>query len=60
MDPQIILDIMSEAFKVGLMLSLPILISALFVGVIVSVFQAVTSIQEQSMVFVPKIIARPS
>ena len=57
MSPQLLLDIMQESFKVGLMLSLPIMLSALIVGVIVSVIQAITSVQEQTMVFVPKIVA---
>lgn len=57
MNPQTLLDIMQESFKVGLMLSLPIMLSALTVGVAISVLQAVTSVQEQTMVFVPKIIS---
>lgn len=57
MNPQAVLDIMLESFKTGLYLSLPIMLSALTVGVMVSVLQAITSVQEQTMVFVPKIIA---
>lgn len=57
MSPQSVLDIMLESFKTGLFLSLPIMLSALTVGVCVSVLQAITSVQEQTMVFVPKIIA---
>ena len=53
----VVLDIMLESFTVGLFLALPIMLSALFVGLIVSVFQAITSIQEQTLVFIPKIIA---
>ena len=57
MKPQVVLDIMREGFQVGLYLSLPIMLSALTVGLIVSFIQAITSVQEQTMVFVPKIIA---
>ena len=57
MDPQIVIDIMQDAFKTALYLALPSMLSALLVGVAVSVFQAVTSIQEQTLVFVPKILA---
>ena len=57
MEPQVVLDIMREGFKVGLYLALPIMLSALVVGVVVSVIQAITSVQEQTMAFVPKIIA---
>ena len=56
MDPQQVLDIMGEGLKVGLMLALPIMLSALIVGVLVSLLQAITSVQEQTMVFVPKIV----
>jgi len=40
-----------------LMLSLPMLVVALTVGVMISLFQAVTQIQEMTLTFVPKIIA---
>jgi flagellar biosynthetic protein FliQ len=40
-----------------LMLASPLLLSALVVGLVVAVFQATTSIQEQTLTFVPKIIA---
>jgi len=40
-----------------LMLSAPILLISLLVGLVVSIFQATTSIQEQTLTFVPKIIA---
>ena len=40
-----------------LLLSLPMLAVALFVGVLISLFQAVTQIQEMTLTFVPKIIA---
>lgn len=41
---------------VGLMISMPILAIALFTGLIVSVFQAVTQIQEMTLTFLPKLI----
>jgi flagellar biosynthetic protein FliQ len=40
-----------------LMLAAPLLLSALLVGLIVAIFQATTSIQEQTLTFVPKVIA---
>ena len=57
MDPQAFIDFMQRAFYVGLMLSSPILGAALSVGIGVSIFQTVTSIQEQTLVFVPKMLA---
>jgi flagellar biosynthetic protein FliQ len=40
-----------------LLLSAPVLLVAMVVGLIVSIFQATTSIQEQTLTFVPKIVA---
>jgi flagellar biosynthetic protein FliQ len=39
------------------MLAAPLLISALVVGLLVAIFQATTSIQEQTLTFVPKVLA---
>jgi flagellar biosynthesis protein FliQ len=55
--PELVMDIMQEGLKTALCLSLPPLGLALIVGLCVSMFQAVTSIQEQTMVFIPKILA---
>jgi len=57
METQVVIDIMQESFKISLFLAMPPLLAGLVVGVIVSVFQSVTSIQEQTLVFVPKMIA---
>jgi flagellar biosynthetic protein FliQ len=50
------IDIFSEAIKTILMLSSPMLLSALFVGLIVAIFQATTQIQEATLAFVPKMM----
>ena len=50
-----ILDISRNAFKVCFLLSAPILLSGLLVGVAVNVFQAVTQISEATLSLVPKI-----
>lgn len=57
MSPQTVLDMMQEAFLIALQLSLPVLVTTLVVGVSISIIQSITSLQEQTMVFVPKIIA---
>lgn len=57
MSQQLVIDLLQEAFKVGLMLSLPMMLVTLSVGVGVSIFQSITSIQEQTLSFVPKIVA---
>ena len=50
-------EIATNATWMILMLSLPSLSAAMIVGVAISLFQAVTQIQEQTLTFVPKIIA---
>jgi flagellar biosynthesis protein FliQ len=50
-------DIVREALSVMLLLSLPILGAGLAIGLAISIFQAVTQIQEQTLSFVPKIVA---
>jgi len=51
------LDIVRAALLEALILSAPILGVGLLVGLLISLFQAVTQIQEQTLTFVPKIIA---
>jgi len=51
------LDAVRNAFMLMLLVAAPILIVGLAVGLVVSVLQAVTQIQEQTLVFVPKILA---
>jgi flagellar biosynthetic protein FliQ len=55
MDPSI--DAIRMALLYSLMLATPILMAGLVVGLIVSLIQAVTQVQEQTLSFVPKIIA---
>ena len=50
-------DIARIALLQALIIALPILGAGLIVGLIISLFQAVTQIQEQTLTFVPKIIA---
>lgn len=57
MDEQIILDFAREAIFTVILAGGPLLMIALVVGLLVSVFQTVTSIQEQTLAFVPKILA---
>ena len=52
-----VLDVAIEAIYTIIICSAPMLIISLVVGLIVSIFQTVTSIQEQTLTFVPKIIA---
>jgi flagellar biosynthetic protein FliQ len=52
-----VLDIAREGIWVMIMIGAPILIVGLLVGVVIALFQALTQIQEQTLVFVPKILA---
>jgi flagellar biosynthetic protein FliQ len=52
-----VVGIMAETVKVTLLVSAPVLIVGLVVGLIISLFQAVTQVQEMTLVFVPKIVA---
>jgi len=57
MDIATVSGIMSEATKIALYISAPILIAGLVAGLVVSIFQATTQIQELTLSFIPKIIA---
>ena len=51
-----LVDVTRQTLTIMLMLSTPVLLAGLAIGLTVSVFQAVTQIQEQTLSFVPKII----
>ena len=57
MDQAFIVDFAMDSIKTTLLLSAPMLGFGLVTGLIVSIFQAVTSIQELTLTFIPKIIA---
>ncbi len=52
-----VLDIMRDAFYTMILCASPMLLTSLIVGLAVSIFQTVTSIQEQTLTFIPKILA---
>ena len=52
-----VLDISREAIFTLIKVVSPVLLVALFIGLIIGIFQALTQIQEMTLVFVPKIIA---
>lgn len=56
MTVEAVIDMSRQALFVILKTSVPILLVSLAVGLIVSIFQTVTSIQEQTLTFVPKIV----
>jgi flagellar biosynthesis protein FliQ len=57
MDQDVVVSLAVSAMELALKIALPLLLIALAVGLVVSVFQAVTQIQEQTLSFIPKILA---
>lgn len=57
MSTEMVTEIANRALYLVIKTALPVLLVSLCVGLIVSIFQTVTSIQEQTLTFVPKIIA---
>ena len=57
MEPGVFFDTMRQGLWVAVIVSLPILSVALVAGLIVGLFQALTSIQEMTLTFVPKLAA---
>jgi flagellar biosynthesis protein FliQ len=52
-----VVNLTVEAMELALKIGLPLLLAGLAVGLVISVFQAVTQIQEQTLTFIPKILA---
>lgn len=57
MTPEFVVDLGQNAVRTVLLVSAPMLLSGLIIGLMVSIFQAATQINEQTMTFVPKIVA---
>jgi flagellar biosynthetic protein FliQ len=57
MSPEMVVTIGRQALEMTLMLSAPLLLTALAVGLIVGIFQAATSINEMTLSFIPKLLA---
>ena len=56
MTPESVITLGQQAIELTLMISAPLLLSALLIGLIVSIFQAATQINEQTLSFIPKIV----
>jgi flagellar biosynthesis protein FliQ len=57
MDTDVVVSLATQAMSLALKISLPLLGVGLIVGVLISIIQAVTSIQEQTLTFIPKVLA---
>lgn len=56
MTQEFVLDIFRETIKTTLLVSAPLLGAGLLIGLLVSIFQSVTQIQEMTLTFIPKIL----
>jgi len=56
MTPEYVVTIARQAIETTLMCAAPMLIAALGIGLVISIFQAATQINEQTMTFIPKIV----
>lgn len=57
MNEQVAVDIIKEGLTVALLMAAPVLIITMIVGVFLGILQAVMQLQEQTLVFIPKIFA---
>lgn len=56
MTPESVVTLGQQAVELTLMISAPLLLAALLIGLLVSIFQAATQINEQTLSFIPKIV----
>lgn len=56
MSENLLISIIKDAIYTGLLVASPILLVSIVIGLIISIFQATTQIQEQTLTFVPKLI----
>jgi flagellar biosynthetic protein FliQ len=57
MSPDFVVSLTTKALEVALLIAAPMLLFGLVAGLIISIFQAVTQIQEMTLTFIPKILA---
>ncbi len=56
MTPEVVIDLARKTVEAVLLLSAPMLLSGMIVGLVISIFQAATQINEQTLTFIPKIV----
>ena len=57
MTPETVMTIGQRALEITILLSMPLLLAALIIGLLVGVFQAATQINEMTLSFIPKLLA---
>ena len=56
MTPETVVNLGQQALQIMLLVAAPMLLAALLTGLLVSIFQAATSINEQTLTFIPKLV----
>ena len=57
MSPDMVISIGQKALEMAMILAMPVLLATFIVGLVISVFQAATQIQEMTLAYIPKIVA---
>ncbi|HIQ31483.1 MAG TPA: flagellar biosynthesis protein FliQ [Aquifex aeolicus] len=57
MSPDLVVSLGQKALEMAVLLAMPVLLATFIVGLVVSVFQAATQIQEMTLAYIPKIVA---
>lgn len=57
MTPEMVMGLVRQALEISILVSAPLLLTALVTGLLVSVFQAATQINEMTLSFIPKLLA---
>ncbi len=57
MNPDMVVSIGQRALEMAVLLAMPVLLATFIVGLVVSIFQAATQIQEMTLAYIPKIVA---
>ncbi len=57
MAPDLVLSLGQKALEMAILLAMPVLLATFTVGLVVSIFQAATQIQEMTLAYIPKIVA---
>ena len=57
MNEDVVINVSMQAMQLAFKIAMPLLLVGLAIGLVISIFQAVTQIQEQTLTFIPKIVA---
>ncbi len=57
MNPDMVVSVGQRALEMAVLLAMPVLLATFIVGLVVSIFQAATQIQEMTLAYIPKIVA---